>query len=120
MTDAAFTSELLTMPLTLTHYEHHYRTPGGREGIVETLGPDSWLAVQEQVKTIRVRSTYEVGDKVAVHAYGRSRPGVVTKLGRTKVTVDYQQNRQGDRNERAFQAHFVVPANPAKIERTEL
>lgn|SRR4051812_46562437 len=48
--------------------------------------------------------TLEVGDEVKVPAFGRWRSGTVTKLGRTKVVVDFQQNAQGARGQRSFDA----------------
>lgn len=51
------------------------------------------------------------GQAVHVHAYGTWRAGTVTKLGRTRVTVRYVRNADGQLDERSFPATAVHPAD---------
>lgn len=53
--------------------------------------------------------TYHVGDSVEVHAHGRWRLGYVTKLGRSKVAVEFISNLQGTSKERTFSSTEVRP-----------
>jgi len=53
---------------------------------------------------------FEAGQPVHVHAYGNWRPGIVTKLGRTRVTVRYTRNGAGETAERAFPTTEVYSA----------
>lgn len=52
---------------------------------------------------------YRVGDQVMVDAFGRWRQGVVTKLGRSKLTIEYVSNAGGAKRERAFHPISVRP-----------
>lgn len=52
---------------------------------------------------------YHVGDSVEVHAFGRWRLGYVTKLGRSKVAVEFIRNAQGTSAERTFDSMDVRP-----------
>ncbi len=54
---------------------------------------------------------FEVGQQVHVDAYGNWRPGTVTKVGRTRITVTYVRNADGDTDERAFPVARVQPAD---------
>jgi hypothetical protein len=54
---------------------------------------------------------FELGQAVHVHAYGNWRPGTVTKLGRTRVTVRYVRNAGGQTDERPFATTLVHPAD---------
>jgi|SRR6266542_4392752 len=54
---------------------------------------------------------FEPGQAVHVHAYGNWRPGTVTKLGRTRVTVRYVRNADGRTDERPFPTTAVHPAD---------
>lgn len=49
------------------------------------------------------------GAEVYVWAYGAWREGIVTGKGRTRITVQFTQNEQGDRAARPFAAGDVVP-----------
>lgn len=54
---------------------------------------------------------YFVGQGVNVDAYGRQRPGVVTKLGPKRITVRFISNvASGTTRERPFHPHQVAPA----------
>lgn len=50
---------------------------------------------------------FEVGQAVHVYAYGNWRAGTVTKLGRTRVTVAYVRNADGQLDERPFSTMAV-------------
>jgi hypothetical protein len=54
---------------------------------------------------------FEPGQAVHVHAYGNWRAGIVTKLGRTRVTVRYVRNVGGQLDERPFPATGVHSAD---------
>ena len=54
---------------------------------------------------------FEPGQAVHVHAYGTWRAGTVTKLGRTRVTVRYVRNGDGQTDERPFSTTAVHPAD---------
>ena len=54
---------------------------------------------------------FEPGEAVHVHAYGTWRAGTVTKLGRTRITVRYVRNADGQLDERSFPATAVHPAD---------
>lgn len=54
---------------------------------------------------------FEPGQAVHVHAYGTWRAGTVTKLGRTRVTVRYVRNADGQLDERSFPATAVYSAD---------
>ncbi len=58
----------------------------------------------------------QVGQPVHVPAYGNWRPGTVTKLARTRVTVRYVRNADGDTDERAFPMAQVLPADGVGLE----
>lgn len=45
---------------------------------------------------------YVVSQPVQVHSYGAWRSGVVIKVGRTRVTVRYIKNLQGDAHTKTF------------------
>ncbi len=54
--------------------------------------------------------TFQVDQAVHVHAYGNWRAGTVTKIGRTRVTVRYTRNADGQPDERAFPTDQIQPA----------
>jgi hypothetical protein len=56
-----------------------------------------------------VAHTYRVGDSVTVRAFGRQRSGVVTGLGRTRLTVKFARNAAGEQDERHFGPTEVTP-----------
>jgi hypothetical protein len=58
---------------------------------------------------------FQVGQPVHVDAFGNWRPGTVTKIGRSQVTVRYQRNAYGDTAERAFAPGFVRPAHGVSL-----
>jgi hypothetical protein len=58
----------------------------------------------------------QVGQPVHVPAHGSWRPGTVTKLARTRVTVRYVRNADGDTDERAFPMAQVLPADGVGLE----
>jgi hypothetical protein len=64
-------------------------------------------------KTFTVdEETYElaVGYAVTLPAFGRIRQGIVTKVGRSRVTVRFERNAQGERvAERTERAYLVSP-----------
>jgi hypothetical protein len=109
--------------LTLTHFERTCAL-GGRHAIDYTFATEAEAAefparmsglrgaeldVYGEIR--KVETTYRVGDKVTVRAFGQpNRPGVVTKLGRTKVAVDFLRNQSGRRHEGTFSAVDVRPA----------
>lgn len=99
--------------MDITYYTHTVRdTARGNTFTVRTLGPETDYAGKPAYQVDQTERTVlhlEVGDPVLVHAFGRNRPGHVTKLGRTKVTVDFQQNRQGDRGSRSAGAWDLSP-----------
>lgn len=53
-------------------------------------------------------SDYQVGDPVLVFAWGQYRRGTVTKIGRTRLTIEHRRNASGDRHERAFTLGEIV------------
>jgi len=55
--------------------------------------------------------TFQVDQAVHVHAYGNWRPGTVTKIGRSRVTVRYARNADGTPDERAFRTDQIQPAD---------
>lgn len=95
------------MALTLTHFEvegHRFESRDSAER------GRAWLkSIPTDARVIDVQTTYTVGQQVEVSAFGRWRPGTITKLGRTKVTVQYQRNQQGTLATRAFGAIEVRP-----------
>lgn len=54
---------------------------------------------------------FEPGQAVHVHAYGTWRAGTVTQLGRTRITVRYLRNADGQLDERSFPTTAVHPAD---------
>jgi hypothetical protein len=50
---------------------------------------------------------FKVNDNVIVHAFGGDRRGYVVKVGKTRVTVNFVRNMQGERDERPFPASDV-------------
>jgi hypothetical protein len=86
--------------LTLTHYV----APGSKTPYVTIEA-----AERAGVDAFPVEFTYRVGRNVRVLAFGRWRPGIVTKLGRTLVTVDYLCNQQGGHRTRAFGSGEILP-----------
>lgn len=91
-----------TKTLTLTHYEH----PAPKTGqVIRTdvePGTATFYGRQVEDTVTKVETTYQVGDVVEVDAFARWRPGIVTSLGRTRVTVEYRRNQQGTKAERSF------------------
>jgi len=55
--------------------------------------------------------TFQVDQAVHVHAYGNWRRGVVTKIGRSRVTVRYARNAEGQPDERAFPTDQIRTAD---------
>jgi hypothetical protein len=55
--------------------------------------------------------SFQVDQAVHVHAYGNWRPGTVTKIGRSRVTVRYARNAAGTPDERAFPTDQIQPAH---------
>jgi hypothetical protein len=55
--------------------------------------------------------TFPVDQAVHVHAYGNWRAGTVTRIGRTRVTVRYTRNADGQPDERAFPTDQIQPAD---------
>lgn len=53
--------------------------------------------------------TYRVGDAIRVYAFGRLRPGVVTKLHRSQITVSFARNQRGERAVRRVSAIEIRP-----------
>jgi hypothetical protein len=93
----------MSKTLTLTHYEYK----DNRNAVRQTNWPPA--------EVVRVDQTVHVGQRVQVWSFGRNRDGVVTKLGRTRATVSYPQNRQGVRNVKAFTGAFItVPREHVK------
>lgn len=93
--------------LTLTSYLCTY--PSGSSHRTTTAPEASWVE-QTRLHVTTVTDTYRVGDIVQVAAFGRWRKGVVTKLNRSKVEVDYVTNREGtNRRVKAFPASEIRP-----------
>jgi hypothetical protein len=93
----------MSKQLTLTHYE----VSGTK---IRYLDQESASAKAGSVEAIwPVETTYRIAQAVLVHSFGRWREGQITKLGRTRVTVDYQTNKQGDRRTKTFTAADVMP-----------
>lgn len=57
-------------------------------------------------------TTYQLRQDVEVHAYGRWRQGKVTRLGISRVTVEYQRNARGDLSTKAFSGSYVRHPHP--------
>ena len=86
-------------------YRFRFATADAAQSYAERFAP-SWGE-----PTITEKSTtYRVGDRVKVSAYGRTRPGRVTELGKSRVTVDFQRNASGQRGQRVFTALEIEPA----------
>lgn len=56
-----------------------------------------------------IERTYRVGLPVMVDSFGKWRPGKVTALGRSRVTVEYQRNQGGYLHTKTFVASLVMP-----------
>lgn len=70
---------------------------------LETYGPD-W---QPRHVTVE-RTTYRVGDKVEVSAFGRMRQAVVVGIGRTLVKLEVTKNAQGGKHTGTYQPRYVT------------
>lgn len=95
-----------------THTIHSDRI--GRSFDARTITPDSDYADRDGYRVEQTERTtlhLAVGTPVLVRAFGRDRPGHVVKLGRTRVTVDFQQNAAGARGTRS--AHAAWDLSPA-------
>ncbi len=58
---------------------------------------------------------FEPGQAVHVHVHGTWRAGTVTKRGRTRVTVRYVRNADGQLDERSFPTTAVHPAGDVAL-----
>lgn len=99
--------------MDVTYYTHTIRTPQGRRFETRTVAPTTDYAGSAGYTVEQTERTVlhlELGDPVLVRAFGRERPGHVVKLGRTLVTVDFQQNSQGKRGTRSASAWELSPA----------
>ena len=75
----------------------------------QVFGESTW---QGRVYYRNVRKhevTYFIGQGVAVQAYGRERPGQVTKLNPKKPVVRFIRNGRGDTSERSFHLSEMRP-----------
>jgi FKBP-type peptidyl-prolyl cis-trans isomerase 2 len=74
--------------------------------------PDAdYVQRMKYAEPVQDNHVYRVGDEVFVSAYSRLRPGRVTKLGRTKVTVEFTSDAAGQNvRTRAFSGAEVIPA----------
>ena len=98
--------------LTLVHYERDVRGSHGEAGPLRfgsrsaaDMAPERPYYKGYTFGEVRpVAREYYVGKPVKVHAFGRLRDGHVTKLGRSRITVEYKRNREGELAERAFAA----------------
>lgn len=102
--------------LTLTYWERDFHVPDGDVTPIRFGTRDAAESADEHPyyghgrdgaylgEVRQVDREYRVGQDVKVWAFGNRRPGKVTKLGRSRVTVDYVRNREGERSERAFTA----------------
>lgn len=110
--------------MDLTIYTHTVSTASGKlvETMTDTPAFTGWWADNggQLVATERTTFHLEVGTPVLVHAFGRLRPGVVTKLGRTKVTVDYQRNQAGTRASRSFTVRELAPTRGTTFTREDV
>lgn len=102
-----------TDSLTLTVYEVARSSRPGHPDprpmtFSERAGAEKYADADRPV--VEVQHTYRVGQAVTVDAFGRLRQGVVTKLGRTRVTVRFASNQEGTNiHEKAFPAYDVRP-----------
>lgn len=97
----------MTATQTLTHYRLANRSTARATSLVyatEASAREWQHRIDPDATVVRVTSCVAVGDQVEVRAYGRMRPGTVTKLGRSRVTVEFTRNSHGDKDERAFGA----------------
>ncbi len=104
--------------MDLTYFTHTHRRP--RDGSlydIRSTKPEPPATYGELVQTERTTLHLGIGDPVLVRAYGRHRHGTVTKLGRTRVTVDFLRNRDGDRASRAFGAWELEPTEGTAFSR---
>lgn len=96
--------------MDITYFEHTVRPRQGAEWtVVRSSGPEAPKWYAEVSQTEKVTLHLSVGTPVAVRAFGATRPGTVVKLGRTKATVDFQQNRDGARGQRSFGSYEITP-----------
>jgi hypothetical protein len=98
--------------LTLTAYVMTDPRTTAWEGRVGTLADAERHRDAYGFDIREVSDTYAVGDAVEVHSFGRWRRGVVSSLGRSRVTVDYASDAAG-RNQRskAFSSGEIRPVN---------
>ena len=101
--------------MDLTIYTHTVKAPNGDmfTRLTDALDYNGWYTEERGYQVVATEQTIlhlQVGSPVLVHAFGRLRPGTVTKLGRTKVTVEYQRNAAGTMASRIFGALELAPA----------
>ena len=103
---------MTTAEKTITTYDLTYRrVPDGPESVLTySTRRRAEEARAEMVANPRLtpgeiierHHTYHVGQSVMVRAYGSCRPGWVMAIARSRVTVNYAQNRQNKRSVRSF------------------
>jgi hypothetical protein len=102
--------------LVLTYFRS-VTANGGEIRFMSKIDAEAFAVGGGRVET--VTASYSVGDKVQAYAFGAWRDGVVTKLGRTRVTVNFTRNRSGDQAERAFTATDLEPAPRVPVKAAE-
>jgi hypothetical protein len=95
------------IPMTLISYELTY--PAGRTHRTAERPDDDYVA-KMGLKVVQRTDSYQIGQTVEVAAFSKWRRGTVTKLGRSRVTVDYVTNAAGtNRRVKAFGAGDIRP-----------